>query len=159
MGGGFVSDRSSNNDGRMRGGMRCGTMTPTTTLVEEWARQEGVELQDRANSIDLFSGFLDPGGRLAFTNKSVHYHHWSGFCLSNGYCCQGCVEQVSLQENVPKSAPPFSGVVPSWVHVFSKSTATSSCPTQAASIAYFKEPIRKKVCYLCHRHTKKKSEK
>ncbi len=35
----------------------------------------------------------------------------------------------------PKSVPPFSisDVVPSWVHVFSKSTATSSCPTVACS--------------------------
>jgi hypothetical protein len=121
------------------GGMRCGMTMPTMTLVVERMGQEGVELQDGANSINLFSGFLDSGGRFAFTNESVHYHHWLGFCLSDGYSCHGGVEQVSLQKNVPKSVPPFSGVVPSWVHVFSKSTATSSCRTQAASIIYFKK--------------------
>jgi hypothetical protein len=42
-----------------------------TMLVEEWTGQEGVELQDGANCIDSFSGFLDPGGRFAFTNKRV----------------------------------------------------------------------------------------
>jgi hypothetical protein len=68
-----VSDRISNDDGRMRGSVQCGMMMPTTTLVEEWLEQEGVEPQDRAKSIDLFSGFLDPGGRFAFTNKSVHF--------------------------------------------------------------------------------------
>jgi hypothetical protein len=98
--------------------------------------QEGVELQDGAHSIDSFSGFLDPGGRFSLMNKSVHHHHWLGFCLSDGYSCHGCVEQVSLQESVPKSVPPFSSVIPLWVHVFSKSTATSSCCTLAASIAY-----------------------
>jgi hypothetical protein len=132
MGGGFVSDRISNNYGRMRGGVQCGM----TTLVEEWMGQEGMELQDVANSIDSFSVFLDPGGTFTFTNESVHYHHRSGFSLSNGYSCHDHVEQVSLQENVPKSVPPFSDVVPSWVHVFFKLTTTSSCHTQAVSIAY-----------------------
>ncbi len=60
MGGGLVSDRISNNDGRMCRGMRCSMTTPTTTLVEEWTGQEGVEPQDGANSIDSFSEFLDP---------------------------------------------------------------------------------------------------
>ncbi len=92
MGGRFVSDRISNNDRRMRGGVWCGMMTPTMTLVEEWTEQEGVEPQDGANSIDSFIGFLDTGGRFAFTNESVHYHHWSSFCLSDGYSCHGHVE-------------------------------------------------------------------
>jgi hypothetical protein len=128
-------------------------------LVEEWMGQEGVEPQDGANSIDLFYEFSDPGGIFAFMNKSVHYHHRLGFCLSNGYSCHGHVEHVSLQENVLRSVPPFSGVIPSWAHVFSKSTATSSCHTEAASITDLEEPNSKKVCHLCHRHAKKKSEK
>jgi hypothetical protein len=60
MGGGFVSDRISNNDGRMCGGVQCGMTMPTTTLVEEWTGQEGVKPQNGANSIDSFSEFLDP---------------------------------------------------------------------------------------------------
>jgi hypothetical protein len=159
MGGGFVSDRYSIDDRRMCSSVQCGMMMLTMTFLEEWTGQEGVELQDRANSIYLFSGFSDPGGIFAFANKSVHYHHWSGFCLSDGYSCHGLVEQVSLQENVPKSVPPFSGVVSLWVHVFSKSTATSSCRTQAASIAYLEETIRRKERHRRHRYAKKKFEK
>ncbi len=121
----------------LRGGMQCGMTTPTTTLVEEWTGQERVELQDKQTAINGFLDFwIQEGDEICLTNESIHYHHWSGFCLSNGYSCQGCVEQVSLQENVPKSVPPFSGVIPSWVHVFFKSTTTSSCCTQAASLIY-----------------------
>jgi hypothetical protein len=36
---------------------------------------EGEELEEGANSMDSFSGFLDPGGRFASANESVHYHH------------------------------------------------------------------------------------
>jgi hypothetical protein len=116
----------------LRSGVRCSVTMPATTLVEKWTGQEGVELQDGPNSINPFSEFLNPVGRFAFMNKRDHYYHHLGFCLSDLYSCHGCVEQVSLKENVPKSIPPFSGVVPSWVHAFSKSTATSSCRTQAA---------------------------
>ncbi len=129
-----MSDQISINDRIMRGGMRCVMAMPTSTLVEEWTGQEGVEPQDRANGIDLFSGFVDPGGKFAFTSESVHYHYRLGVCLSDGCSCHSCVEQVSLQENVPKSVPPFSGVVPSWVHVFSKMTATSSCHAVACGV-------------------------
>ncbi len=101
-----MSDRISNNDRRMRGSMQCGMTTPTTTLVEEWTGQEGVEPQEGANSIDLFPGLSDAGGRFAFTNKIVHYHHCYGFCLSDGYSSHGGVEQVSLQENASKSVSP-----------------------------------------------------
>ncbi len=58
MGGGFVSDRICNNEGRMHSGVRCSMTTPTTMLVEEWMGQEGVKPQDGANSIDSFSGFF-----------------------------------------------------------------------------------------------------
>jgi hypothetical protein len=112
-GGRFVSDRISSNERRMRGGVCRGVTTPTTMLVDKWIGQAGVEPQDGANSIDSSSDFLDPGERFAFTNESVHYHHWLGFCLSDGYSCHSHVEQASLQENVPKSVPPFSSVIPS----------------------------------------------
>jgi hypothetical protein len=158
MGGGFVSGKISNDDRRMRGGVRWGMMMPTTMLVVEFTGQEGVELQDGANSIDLLGGFLDLGGRCFFRNESFHYHHQSDFCLSDGYSCHSRVKQVSLQENVLKSVPPFSAVVPSWVHVFFNSTATTSCCAQAASIPYLEEPICK-IHHLCHRHAKKKLEK
>jgi len=57
-----------------------------------------------ATSTDSFSGFLDPGGRFAITNESVHYHHRSGpHLLSDGYSCHGRVEQVKLNEKFSKS--------------------------------------------------------
>ncbi len=55
MGVGFVINRISNGDERMHGHVRCSTTMSTMMLVEEWMGQEGVESQDRANSIDLFS--------------------------------------------------------------------------------------------------------
>ncbi len=112
---GFMYLQVSHNILLLRGGMQCGMTTLTTTLVEEWTGQEGVESQDGANRFDSFSGFLCPGGRFAFTNKSVHYHHRLDFCLSNGYSCHGHVEQVSLLENVPNL---FLHLVVSFIHGF-----------------------------------------
>jgi hypothetical protein len=56
---------------------------------------EAKKLEDCANSMDSFSGFLDPGGRFTDANKSVHYHHWLGFSLADGFSCHGRVEQVT----------------------------------------------------------------
>jgi hypothetical protein len=71
-----MSDRILNYNKRMRGGVRCSMTMPTTRLLEEWTGQEGMEPQDRANSIDSFSGFSDAGGRFTFANERVYYHHW-----------------------------------------------------------------------------------
>jgi hypothetical protein len=105
------------------------------------------------NNVDSVARFSDPGGRFAITNKSVHYHHQSGLCLNNGYSCHGCVEQVTSQEK--ESTVP----VPSWIDVFSKSTKSSSCQTQAASIAYLEEPTTKKVRHCRNRRANRKYEK
>jgi len=45
------------------------------------------------------------------------------------------------------------------VHVFAKSTKSTSLRTQAASIAYIEEPLHKKTRHHCNRHAKKKQEK
>jgi hypothetical protein len=58
---------------------------------------EAKELEDCANSMDSFSGFLDQEGDLLM-QTSVHYHHWLGFSLSDGYSCHGCVKQVTMKE-------------------------------------------------------------
>ncbi len=87
------------DDNRMNGDGWCDPMMPTMMQEDDGMVGEGGDLEDSANSMDSFSGFLDPGGRFASANKSVHYHHWSCFCLSNGYSCHGCVKQDSLKEN------------------------------------------------------------
>jgi hypothetical protein len=93
--------------------------------------QLAIEQVNEMNNVDsVSSGCSDPGGRFAIANKSVHYHHQSGLCLNNGYSCHSCVEQVKSQEKESTIRDAF------WIHVSSKSTKSSSCGTQAASIAY-----------------------
>ena len=92
---------------------------------------DGGDVHDNACSTDSFSGFSDPGGRFAITNESVHYHHRSGsHLLSDGYSCHGRVEQVKLNENLSKSVSvSVSSIIPPWVHVFAKSTKSTSLRT------------------------------
>ena len=116
---------------------------------------DGGDEDGNACSTDSFSGFSDPGGRFAITNESVHYHHRSGsHLLSDGYSCHGRVEQVNLNENLSQCS-----IIPPWVHVFAKSTKSTSLRTQAASIAYIEEPLHKKARHRRNRRAKKKQEK
>ena len=111
---------------------------------------DGGDVDDDACSTDSFSGFLDPGGRFAITNESVHNHHQSGsHLLSDGYSFHGRVEQVKLNGNLSQSVSvSASSIIPPWVHVFAKSTKSTSLRIQAASIAYIEEPIHKKSTTL-----------
>ena len=86
---------------------------------------DGGDVDDDACSTDSFSGFVDPGGRFAITNESVHYHHRSGsHLLSDGDSCHGCVEQVKLNGNLSQSVSvSVSSIIPPWVHAF----ATCQC--------------------------------
>ena len=81
---------------------------------------------DGSISIASFSGFLDPRGRFANTNNSVHYHLRSGVCLSDGYSCHGCVERISPQGSDAKFDSYSIGSIPSWVYVFLNTRPTSS---------------------------------
>jgi len=121
-------------------------MMPTMMWEDDSTVGDGGDVDDDACSTDSFSGFSDPGGRFAITNESVHYHHWSGsHLLSDGCSCHGRVEQVKLNGNLPQSVSvSVSSIIPPWVHVFAKSTTSTSLRTQAASIAYIEEPIHKK---------------
>jgi hypothetical protein len=161
------SDGNDNNtrdievDSR-RFGKECNPTNSTITLEDDFSAAHGDESvsDDDANSLVSFSGFSDPGGRFAITNESVHYHHRSGFHLSDGYSCHGRVEQVKLNENVSKSVPDsVTTIVPPWVHVFAKSTQFSSLRTQVASIAYLEEPIHKKARHRRNRRSLKKEKK
>ncbi len=49
-----------------------------------------------------FSGLLDPGGRFADANESVHYFHHI-----DADSCHGHVEQVPLLEKISKSVHQF----------------------------------------------------
>ncbi len=49
------------------------------------------------NSLDSFSGFLDPGDRFAITTDSVHRPHLPGFIRSDVESCHGRIEQISPQ--------------------------------------------------------------
>ena len=122
---------------------------------------DGGDVDGNACSTDSFSGFSDPGGQFAITNESVHYHHRSGsHLLSDGYSCHGRVEQVKLNENLSKSVSvSVSSIIPPWVHVFAKSTKSTSLRVQAASIAYIEEPLHKKARHRRNRRAKKKQEK
>jgi hypothetical protein len=97
-GGELGSDTMFADDDRMSGDSWHDPITPTISMDDNGTTvgEEGGELEDST-----------PGGRFAHTNESVHYdHHRPGFCLlSNGYSCHGCVEQVSLNENLSKSVP------------------------------------------------------
>jgi hypothetical protein len=138
-------------------------MMPTMTWEDDSTVGDGGDVDDDACSTDSFSGFLDPGGRFAITNESVHYHHQSGsHLLYDGYSCHGCVdvEQVKLNVNVSQSVSvSVSSIIPPWVHVFAKSTKSTSLRTQAASIAYIEEPLHKKAQHRRNRRAKKKQEK
>ncbi len=125
----------------------CDLMMPTMTWVDDSTVGDGGDVEDDACSTDSFSGFLDPGGQFAVTNESVHYHHQSGsHLLSDGYSCCGRVEQVNLNENLSRSVSvSVSSIIPPWVHVFAKSTQSSSLRTQAASIPHIEEPLPKKA--------------
>jgi hypothetical protein len=125
-------------------GSDCDLMMPTMTWEDDSTVGDGGDVEDDADS---FSGFLDPRWRFVVTNKSVHYHHQSGsHLLSDGYSCHGRVEQVNLNENLSRSVSvSVSSIIPPWVHVFAKSTQSSSLRTQAASIAYIEEPLPKKA--------------
>ena len=120
---------------------------------------DGGDVDDNARSTDSFSGFSDPGGQFAITNESVHYHHRSGsHLLSDRYSCHGRVEQVKRNGNLSQSVSvSVSSIIPPWVHVFAKSTKSTSLRTQAASIAHIEEPLHKRAQHRCNRRAKKKT--
>jgi len=136
-------------------------MMPTMMWEDDSRVGDGGDVHDDACSTDSFSGFSDPGGQFSFTNESVHYHHRSGsHLLSDGYSCHGLVEQVKLDGNLSQSVSvSVSSIIPPWVHVFAKSTKSTSLRTQAASIAYIEEPLHKKAQHRHNRRAKKKQEK
>ena len=107
------------------------------------------------DSLDSFSGFLDPGGRFAITTKSVHCPHLPGFVRSDVESCHGHIEQMSSQRDSSHYRCP----VPSWVHVFGKSMKTSCLRTQGASVAYTEQTTTKKARHCCNRHARKKLKK
>jgi hypothetical protein len=111
--------------------------------------------QQGDDSLDSFSGFSDPGGRFAITTKSVHCPHLPRFVRLDVESCHGRIEQISSQRDSSHYCCP----VPSWVHVFGKSTKTSSLRTQGASVAYTKQTTTKKARHRRNRRARKKLKK
>jgi hypothetical protein len=72
------------------------------------------------DSLDSFSGFLDPGGRFAITTDSVHGPHLPGFIQSDVESCHGRIEQICLQRITSDTKYFQNFPIPSWVHVFEK---------------------------------------
>ena len=79
----------------------------------------------------------DPGGCFVVTSECDHYHQRTFHNVSSAVSCRACVEQFLPQKISLDSSPPHvSQGVPHWVHVFAKSTASTSLRTQCASIAH-----------------------
>jgi hypothetical protein len=111
------------------------------------------------DSLDSFSGFLDPGGRFAITTDSVHCPHLPGFIQSDAESCHGRIEQICPQRITSHSHYFRNFPIPSWVHVFGKSIKSSSLRTQCASVAYKEQPTTKKVHHCCNHCARKKLKK
>jgi hypothetical protein len=108
------------------------------------------------DSLESFSGFLDPGDRFAITTDSVHCPHLPGFIQSDVEICNGCIEQISPQRITSNTKYFQNFPIPSWVHVFGKSIKLSSLRTQCASVVYRELPTIKKVCRRCNCRARKK---
>ena len=58
-------------------------------------------------SVDSWSGIVfNPGSQFVVTNKSVHYHQMTLFCMSSGASCHGCVEQ-KITSPWSQNSPPL----------------------------------------------------
>jgi hypothetical protein len=112
------------------------------------------------DSLDSFSGFLDPGGRFAITTDSVYCPHlYPGFIRSDVESCHGHIEQNFPQIITSDTQYFHNFSIPSWVHVFGKSIKLSSLRTQCASVAYRELPTTKNVRHCRNRRARKKLKK
>ena len=68
------------------------------------------------------------GGRFVNTIDRVHYHLRLGFCLSNGYRCHSCVEQISSQGS-------------NQMTVLSDSNQQHSLQQDTLTIIFFSKPL------------------
>ena len=80
----------------------------------------------------------DPRRCFVVTSDSDHFRQRTFYTVTSAGSCCARVEQSIPQKISLASSPPYvSQGVPPWVHVFAKSTASSSLRTQCASIALF----------------------
>ncbi len=105
--------------------------------------------------MDSFSGFSDPKGRFTITTERAQCPHLLGFVRSDVESCNDRIEQMSCQRDSSHYPCP----VPSWVHVFGKSTKTSSRRTQGASVVYTEQPTTKIACHRRNWRARKKLKK
>jgi hypothetical protein len=68
---------------------------------------EAIEPVNEMNNVDSVSGFSNSGGRLAITNKSVHYHHQSGLCQMRDIAATVVLSRlIPRRKNLPFSFHP-----------------------------------------------------
>jgi hypothetical protein len=131
---------------------------------EDYSFHDNNNLISLENCGDKPSIYSEGGDKnCAVTNESVHYRLRSGGSPSKGESCHGRDTQrvVSLQQQHIDTLHSSSSVciIPSWVHVFSKSLGSSSCRTQAGSVAYMDNSIHPKTRHHHIRRAMKKSKK
>ena len=89
-------------------------------------------------SVETTAGIVsDPGGCFVARSDSDLFHQRTFYKVTSDGSCRAHVEKSIPQKISLASSPPYvSQGVPPWVHVFAKSTASSSLRTQCASIAH-----------------------
>ncbi len=91
-------------------------------------------------------------------SDSVHCNPLTQFTVSSGFSCH-TIDNLSEKDDVESSlAPNRKPPPPSWVHVFSKSSSTTSLRTQCAAAAYL-DVKSAKVLHRRSRCAKKKQRK
>ena len=91
------------------------------------------------------------------SSDSVHCNPLRQSSVSSGFSCHIDDKLLEEQDNVPSVELNHPSSHPSWVHVFSKSSSTTSLRTQCAAAAnlFVKSP---KVLHRRSRHAKKKQQ-
>jgi len=101
----------------------------------------------------------DPGVSFFATSDRLHSAPLIHFNVSSGASCRARVEESYRDLDVRHLPVYVSPGIPPWVHVFSKSTTTSSLRTQSAAIAHLTLSIPHKARHNRRLRAKKKFKK
>ena len=106
---------------------------------------------------DVFSwcGIVSDPGAFSSTSRRSHYPPSIYANLSCGSSCHARVEFSHHDQKGTRPPVYVSPGVPPWVHVFSKSTQSSSLRTQLASLAHSGESI----CHKSRNNRKNRAKK
>ena len=122
-----------------RGRSPIDTTPPTINLSQMAMNIHSISTNESLLNPDdfLMSGIVTNTGSIfvATTSNNDLYHHRITYNVSGGASCHACLQQKHSHCDIHQQGFVSTGVPP-WVHVFSKSTASSSLCTQCASIAH-----------------------